>query len=101
MIKKGDMVVVLTGKDKGKQAKVLQVFKKNNKILLEGMNIFKRHERSRKQGKKGQIIERVMPMEISNVSLYCTKCKKGARIGIKIGKNGQKTRVCKKCNSNL
>ncbi len=99
-IRKGDMVVVLTGKDKAKQAKVLRVFNKNGKVLLEGINIFKRHERSRKQGKKGQIIERAMPMDISNVSLYCVKCKKGVRTSVRL-EGSKKFRVCRKCDGKL
>lgn len=99
-IKKGDNVVVLTGKDRGKQAKVLNIFPKKEKILLEGLNLYKRHERPRKAGQKGQIVERAMPLHISNVLLFCPKCKKGVRVGAVLT-DGKKLRVCKKCKSTI
>jgi len=66
-IKKGDTVKILNGDDKGKTAKVLQAFPAINKVLVEGVNVIKRHERPRQQGQKGQVVERPMPMDVSNV----------------------------------
>ena len=66
-IKKGDTVKILTGKDKGKTGKVLKSFPKENKVLVEGVNIYKKHERARKEGQKGQVVERAMPIQASNV----------------------------------
>lgn len=101
MIKKGDTIQVLAGKDKGKTAKVVRIVKKDNKILVEGVNSYKKHEKARQQGKKGQVVERVMPIHISNVSLHCEKCKKGVRVGVLAGAKGKKSRVCKSCGSNI
>ena len=101
MIKKGDTIKVLMGKDKGKMAKVLRIVNKKGKVLVEGVNSYKKHERARQKGKKGQVIERVMPIDISNVLLYCEKCKKGVRIGILASAKGKKSRVCKSCGLNI
>ena len=68
-IKKGDLVKILTGDDKGKTAKVLQAFPRDNKILVEGINTVKRHQRPTREGQQGQIVERPMPMNVSNVAL--------------------------------
>ena len=67
-IKKNDTVKILTGKDKGKTGKVLKAFPKENKVLVEGVNIYKKHERARKEGQKGQVVERAMPIQASNVA---------------------------------
>jgi large subunit ribosomal protein L24 len=66
-IKKNDTVKILTGKDKGKTGKVLKAFPKENKVLVEGVNIYKKHERARKEGQKGQVVERATPIQASNV----------------------------------
>lgn len=100
-IKKGDTAIVTAGKDKGKKAKVVGIMKESDKVLLEGLNMYKKHERPRQQGKKGQIVERATPIHISNVLLYCSKCKKGVRIGKEADKKGGKARVCVKCKSKL
>ena len=67
-IKKGDTVKILTGKDKGKTGKVLKAFPKENKVLVEGVNIYKKHERARTEGQKGQVVERAVPIQVSNVA---------------------------------
>ncbi len=69
-IKKGDNIIVLSGKDKGKTGKVLKAFPKQNAVIIEGVNVHKKHERARKSGSKGQVIEKVMPINVSNVMLY-------------------------------
>lgn len=99
-IKKNDNVIIIAGKDKGKQGKVLKVFRLMDKVLVEGANLRKKHQRPRKQGEKGQMVEMAHPMHISNVLLYCPSCKQGVRIGAKI--NGtKKLRVCKKCGKEI
>lgn len=99
-IKVGDNIRVLAGKDKGKIGKVIQVFPRENKIAIEGVNIIKKHLRTRTQGQKGQILELSAPMAISKVALVCPHCEKGVRAGFTVdGKS--KTRVCKKCNNAL
>ncbi len=99
-IKKDDNVIVISGKDRGRKAKIVRVFPKKNKVILEKLNIYKKHKKSRKQGEKGQIVEIPSPMHISNVKLICTKCGKAARIGYKIVEN-KKFRICKKCNAEM
>ncbi|MBI5230310.1 MAG: 50S ribosomal protein L24 [Candidatus Magasanikbacteria bacterium] len=99
-IKIGDTIKVLAGKDKGKTGKVIQVFPHENKVAVEGVNIIKKHLRTRTQGQKGQILELSAPMAVSNVALLCSHCERGVRVGFRVeGKS--KTRVCKKCNNDL
>ncbi|MDD4271520.1 MAG: 50S ribosomal protein L24 [Patescibacteria group bacterium] len=103
-IKKGDKVKILTGKDKGKIGKVLQVFQSANRASIEGLNLLVKHMRPRKQGEKGQRIEFPAPINLSNVILVCSKCDKPTRVAYKyleVTKNNvkrkKKVRVCKKC----
>lgn len=97
-IKKDDMVIVNTGSEKGKKGKVLAVMPKENKILVEGVNIRTMHSKARKQGQESGIIKREKPMNVSKFSFYCEKCDKGVKLGTKIEKDGTKSRFCKKCN---
>ena len=99
-IRTGDTVVIIAGKDKGKTGKVLSAFPRENKILVEGVNILKKSQRSRQAGKKGQIIEKTMPIHISNAMLLDPKSKKGTRVGRKI-EAGKKVRVAKKSGTVL
>lgn len=97
-IRKGDNVIVLTGKDRGKSGKVLQSLPKNEQVVVESINLRKKHSRPRKQGEKGQMIEKSFPLHISNVQLLCPQCFKPTRVGFKIdGEN--KSRMCKKCEA--
>lgn len=96
-IKINDKVRITKGKDRNKEGKVLQVFTKANKLVVEGLNLMKKNLRPRKQGEKGQIIELSAPVRVANVMLLCPKCAKAARVGYK--KDGVvKKRVCRKCN---
>jgi len=95
-IKKGDTVLIITGKDKGKTGKVARALPKEAKILIEGLNLKKKHIRPKQEGKKGQTVEIPAPLSISNVKIICSKCGKAVRIGYKVGSSG-KFRVCKKC----
>ena len=99
-IKKGDQVLITSGKDRGKKSKVLQVFPKENRILVEEVNLRKKHQKPKKSGEKGQVILMPGPISISNVKLICPKCGKPTRIGYKFIEN-QKFRICKKCNQAL
>ena len=80
-IKKNDNIIVIAGKDKGKTAKVVRAFPKDNLIIVEGVNMKKKHERARKANSKGQIVEKAMPIHVSNVMLI--EGKKGVRVGSK------------------
>lgn len=97
-IKKDDNVLIISGKDRGRKAKVLQVFPKKGKLVVEGMNIRKKHRRPRREGEKGQVVEIPAPMDSSNIKLLCPKCNKPTRVGYKL-EGEKKHRVCKKCQS--
>ncbi|MEK7071770.1 MAG: 50S ribosomal protein L24 [Patescibacteria group bacterium] len=99
-IKKNDQVLIISGKDKGKKGKVLNVFPKANQVLIEGINLRKRHQKPKKGGEKGQVIEFSAPVNVSNVKLICQKCGKAARVGYKIT-GDKKNRICKKCNQEI
>ena len=96
-IKKNDTVLVVTGKEKGKKGRVISVEPKNDKILIERINIIKRHMKPSKKYSQGGIIEKEAPLHISNVMLVCSKCNKPTRIGNTVLSDGKKARICKKC----
>ncbi len=99
-IKKGDTVQVLSGNDKGKTGEVLEVMPKQQKVIVKGVNIRKKHVKPRKQGEEGGIIPVECSIHSSKVNIICPKCNKATRVGIiKDGKN--KIRVCKKCGSKI
>jgi len=102
-IKTGDTVLLIAGKDKNKKGKVIQVFPKNNKIIVDGLNIVKKHVRPKKSGEKGQKVEVPRPFNASNVKIICPGCKKATRVGFNMIKKGKekKVRVCKKCKQNI
>ena len=95
-IKKGDTVLITAGKDRGKKSKILQVFPGKEKVLVEGVNLRKKHVRPKRAGEKGQVAEMPAPIHISNTKLICSKCGKPTRIGYKII-DKKKFRICKKC----
>lgn len=97
IIKKGDTAFVLTGKNKGKSGRVLSVLKAKERVIIEGINIVKKHMKPNKQYTKGGIIEKEAPLHISNVMLMCPKCSKPSRIGHTVFDDGKKLRTCKKC----
>jgi large subunit ribosomal protein L24 len=99
-IKKNDQVLIIAGKDKGKKGKVLEVFAVLEKIVVENINLVKKHRRARRQGEKGQVIEIPKPLHISNVKLVCPKCGVAARVGYKMTESG-KFRICKKCGQEI
>ncbi len=99
-IKKGDNVLILKGKDKGKKGKVLRTFPKTNQILIEGLNLKKAHKRARREGEKGQVVEIPAPLLSGRVKVICSHCNQPARVGYKIeGEN--KIRICKKCGMGI
>ena len=99
-IKKGDTVVVLSGKDKGKKGKVLTVMPKDGKVIVEKVNVVSRHQKPRKQGEEGGIMKREAAIAACKVQVVCPKCSKGTRVAHKI-EGGKKTRVCKHCGAEL
>ena len=99
-IKKDDMVIVLSGKDKGKQGKVLGTVPGTLKVVVEGVNMVTCHVKPRKQGDQGGIVKREAALASCKVQVVCPKCKKGTRVAHSI-ENGKKTRVCKHCGAAL
>lgn len=100
-IKTNDKVKIISGKEKGKIGKVIQVFGAEQKIVVEGVNVIKKHLRSRgKQGEKGQVLELSAPFLVSKAVLVCPKCEKATRVGYKF-ENEKKYRVCKKCGQSI
>jgi large subunit ribosomal protein L24 len=89
-IKKNDIVVIISGKDSGKNGKVIKVFPKLDKILVDGIAMRKRHERPKKTGQKGQVITMPSPIHMSNAMLFCKHCNKTSR-----------SRICKKCKQEI
>lgn len=96
-IKTGDNVKIITGKDKGKTGKVLQVFVARDRVSVEGRNLLIKHLRPSRSGEKGQRVEFPAPLHVSNVALICPKCGSVARIGFNKPAGGKKTRSCRKC----
>lgn len=92
--------MVMTGKDRGKSGKVLQVIPKEEKLVVQGARLMKRHQRARRQGEKGQIVSKEVPMSASNVMVICPKCSKPTRVGYRV-EGKVKSRFCKKCNATL
>jgi len=97
---KGDSVIVIAGKDKGSEGKVLRVFPKQSSVVIEGVNIKKKHRKARRSGSKGQITEFAAPIHVSNVSIKDPKTGKRSRVGYKV-ESGKKTRIAKKSGTVL
>lgn len=100
-IKKNDRVEVLVGKDKGRQGKVLKVFRDKDAALVERLNMIKRHSRGGGKLKQGGIIEKEAPIHLSKLMIVCPKCSKKVRVGIRILEDGKRVRFCKKCDEQL
>lgn len=101
-VKKGDTVVVIAGKDKGKQGKVLRVLPDEGRVTVEGVNMVKRHQKPRPpKVMQGGIIEKEAALAASNVMVYCPKCRRPVRTGTRVLEGDQRVRVCVKCGENL
>jgi len=100
-VKKDDKVKVLTGKDKGKIGKVLKVVKKTNRVIVENINVVKVHQKPTQANPQGGIVEKTMPIQISNLMVMCNSCVKPTRIGMKQLEDGKRVRICKKCNQQI
>ncbi len=96
-LRKGDTVIVNSGIEKGKKGKILEVSIKDNKVLVEGINIRTMHSKAKKAGQESGIIKRERPIDASKVNYFCEKCSKGVKLGIKVEENGNKSRFCRKC----
>jgi len=96
-IRKNDTVLIIAGKDKGKKGKVRLVFPKENRLIIEGINMVKRHSRARGAARQAGIIELEAPLHASNVMLLCNKCNQPTRVGFRFLDDGRKVRICHSC----
>jgi len=96
-VKKGDIVQVISGKEKGKSGKILRAYPAKERVIIEHLNMIKKHTKRRSQGQGGGIIEREGTIHVSNVMLVCQSCKQATRVGKKFLEDGTKVRYCKKC----
>jgi large subunit ribosomal protein L24 len=99
-LKKGDQVKIMSGKDRGKTGTILHALPEVEKVMVDGLNMFKKRSRPKKQGEKGQIISVPRPMPVSKVMLVCSSCKEPTRVGFHL-EGAKKVRYCKKCKANI
>ncbi len=100
-VKKDDMVKIIAGKEKGKTGKVLRVFPAKGRVVVENLNVIKRHTRPSQINPEGGIVEKEAPLSISNVMLVCGSCNEPTRTGVRKLEDGSKARYCKKCNASV
>ena len=99
-LKKGDRVRVLTGKDRGDEGEIMRVFPKEGKVIVDGVNVAKKHQRALRATMQAGIIDKDMPMQASNVALICPSCGP-TRIGYRFDAQGTKIRICRKCGGDV
>lgn len=100
-VKSGDTVMIMSGKDRGKKGKVMAVSPKEGKVIIENANFVSKHVKPRKMGEPGGIIKAESAIYSSKVQIFCSHCNKPTRIGHKVGKDGSKERICRKCGATL
>jgi large subunit ribosomal protein L24 len=99
-LKKGDRVRVLSGKDRGKEGEIMRAFPAEGKVIVEGVNVVKRHTRPSRAARQAGIIDKNMPMPVSSVAIVCSQCGP-TRVGFRFDDQGRKVRVCRKCGGDL
>lgn len=100
-IRKNDLVMVIVGRDRGKTGKVMRVIQESGRVVVERLNIVKRHSRPRGAASPGGIVEKEAPIDLSNVMIFCERCNAPVRIGIKVAADGGTTRNCRRCGEPL
>lgn len=100
-IRKGDKVVVLQGKDRGKEGTVTFAFPREERVIVDGVNIAKKHQKPTRQTQQGGIIDKEMPIPVSSVAIVCPSCGKATRVGHRFEPDGTKVRICRKCGGDL
>jgi large subunit ribosomal protein L24 len=100
-IRKGDRVRVLAGKDRGKEGEVMRALPREGKVIVDGVNVAKKHQRPTRTTQQGGIIDKDMPIQVSNVALVCPSCGRPTRVGFKIDQSGGKVRMCRKCGGEI
>jgi large subunit ribosomal protein L24 len=100
-VRRGDTVGVVTGKERGKRGKVLRVLRDSERVVVEHLNMIKRHQKPTQKLRQGGIIEREGPLALSNVLLVCGRCDRPVRVGVRVLNDGRKARVCKRCGESV
>jgi large subunit ribosomal protein L24 len=100
-LKKGDRVRVISGKDVGKEGEITRVYPGAERVIVDGVNIAKRHQRAQGQTMQGGIIDKDMPLHVSNVAIICSGCDRPTRVGYRFEPDGAKVRVCRKCGKDI
>jgi len=100
-IRKGDRVRVLTGKDRGKEGTVMRALPREGKVIVDGVNVVKKHQAPTRSTQQGGIIDKDMPVPVANVAVICPSCGKPTRIGYKFDASGTKIRICRKCEGEI
>jgi large subunit ribosomal protein L24 len=100
-VKKGDKVEVLTGKYRGKQGKILKSFPDRGRVIVEGINLVKKHSRPTQDNPQGGILTKEAPIDVSNVAPICDSCNRVVRVGYRLDSDGNKRRICRKCGSDM
>ena len=100
-VRRGDTVAVIAGRERGKRGKVLRVLPAAGRVIVEKVNMMKKHQRPTQKLRQGGIIEREGPLALSNVLVVCPSCDKPSRTGVKILTDGRKVRVCRRCNESI
>jgi large subunit ribosomal protein L24 len=100
-IRKGDRVRVLSGKDRGKEGEVMRALPREGRVIVDGVNVARKSQRPTRTTQQGGIIDKDMPIQVSNVALVCPSCGKPTRVGFKVDASGGKVRVCKKCGGEI
>ena len=100
-VRRGDTVVVIAGRERGKRGKVLRVLPDKGRVVVEKINMIKKHQRPTQKLRQGGIIEREGPLSVSNVLLLCGRCDRAVRVGIKVLADGRKIRTCKQCGESI
>jgi len=100
-LKKNDLVMVIAGRDRGKTGKVMKVIPETGRVIVERLNLVKRHSKPRGAASPGGIIEKEAPIEVSNVMFFCERCNAPVRVGHKIGADRVKSRICRRCSEPL
>jgi large subunit ribosomal protein L24 len=100
-VRRGDTVGVITGRERGKRGKVLRILTAKGRVLVEHVNMIKKHQRPTQKLRQGGIIEREGPLALSNVLVICARCDKPSRTGVKVLGDGRKVRVCRRCGESV
>jgi large subunit ribosomal protein L24 len=100
-IRKNDTVLVITGKDRGKKGKVRFAYPRTDRVIVEGVNMIKRHSRARGAARQAGIIELEAPLHVSNLMLICAKCDKPTRVGFSVLDDGKRVRICRACHETI